>query len=141
MLLTSEEKRMLAGKYGNAAKKSMEILVALGEIYGAKKLIPVSSVQIAGVSYSNLGEAGLEFLDEMAKDGKVKVFTTLNPAGMDLENWYALGISEEFAKIGKHLGNSKGSFEEAEKRLLKIQEKIMQLNSLKEEKELFYESR
>lgn len=103
MKLTSEEKEMLSGKHGNAVKKSMEILVALGEIYGAKKFIPVSSVQIAGVSYSNLGEAGLEFLDEMAKDGRVRVFTTLNPAGMDLENWQALGISEEFAKNQKRV--------------------------------------
>ncbi len=49
------------------------------------------------MSYHNLGDAGLEFLDELAKDGKVKVLTTLNPAGMDLENWRALGIDEEFA--------------------------------------------
>ncbi|MEW6295573.1 MAG: aconitase X catalytic domain-containing protein [Candidatus Diapherotrites archaeon] len=97
MELTKEEKEMLEGKQGTAIKKSMGILVALGEIYGAKKLIDVKSVQIAGVSYDNLGDAGLEFLDEMAKDGRVKVFTTLNPAGMDLENWKALGISEEFA--------------------------------------------
>ncbi|MBU1120892.1 aconitase X catalytic domain-containing protein [Candidatus Micrarchaeota archaeon] len=97
MELTKEEKEMLEGKKGNAVKKSMEILVALGEIFGAEKLIDVKSVQIAGVSYDNLGDAGLEFLEEMAKDGKVKVFTTLNPAGMDLENWKELGISEEFA--------------------------------------------
>jgi len=50
-------------------------------------------------------------------------------------------FSEEFTKLGKHLGNSEGSFEEAEKRLLKIQEKIMQLNGLKEEKTILHESR
>ena len=76
----------------------MEILVALGDIYGAKELIKVGSVQVAGVSYHNLGDAGLEFLNELARDGKVKVLTTLNPAGMDLENWRNLGISEEFAE-------------------------------------------
>ena len=95
MQLTIEEKDMLSGKHGNAVKKSMEILVALGEIYGAEKLIDVSSVQVAGVSYHNLGDAGLEFLEELAKDGKVRVLTTLNPAGMDLENWRSLGISQE----------------------------------------------
>lgn len=103
MHLTSEEKEMLEGKQGKAVKKSMEIIVALGEIFGAEKLIPVTSVQIAGVSYSNLGEAGLEFLDDMARDGKVRVFTTLNPAGMDMENWEALGISPEFAKNQKRV--------------------------------------
>ena len=33
----------------------------------------------------------------MSKDGKTRVLTTLNPAGMDLENYKNLGISEEFA--------------------------------------------
>ncbi len=98
MILTNNEKKMLDGKGGYAVKKSMEILVALGNIYGAERLIKVSSVQVAGVSYHNLGDAGLEFLNELAKDGKVKVLTTLNPAGMDLEDWRNLGIDEEFAK-------------------------------------------
>ncbi len=99
MKLTREENRMLQGRDGDAARKAMEILVAIGTIYEADKLLPVTSVQIAGVSYDNLGEAGLEFLDEMAsKEAKVKVLTTLNPAGMDIENWKALGIDADFAQ-------------------------------------------
>ncbi|MCX6802364.1 MAG: aconitase X catalytic domain-containing protein [Candidatus Diapherotrites archaeon] len=98
MNLTSEEKEMLSGKQGKAVKKSMEILVALGEIYGAKRMVEAKSVQIAGVSYHNLGDAGLEFLEEMGQDGKVKVLTTLNPAGMDLEEWQKLGIDSGFAE-------------------------------------------
>ncbi len=97
MDLTSQEKEMLDGKRGHAAKKSMEILVALGAIFGAARLVPVKSVQIAGVSYDNLGDAGLEYLESLSKDGKVTVKTTLNPAGMDLENYKSLGISEDFA--------------------------------------------
>ncbi len=98
MHLTEKEQRMLDGAEGYAVRKSMEILVALGNIYGAKSLIDVGSVQVSGVSYNNLGDAGLEFLDDLAKDGKVRVLTTLNPAGMDLENWRQLGISPEFAE-------------------------------------------
>jgi predicted aconitase len=98
MYLTKKEEKMLDGEEGYAVKKSMEILVALGNIYGAEKLIDVGSVQVAGVSYHNLGDAGLEFLNELAKDGKVKVLTTLNPAGMDLEDWRKLGIDKEFAR-------------------------------------------
>jgi predicted aconitase len=98
MYLTKNEERMLDGEEGYAVKKSMEILVALGNIYGAEKLVKIGSVQVAGVSYHNLGDAGLEFLNELAKDGKVKVLTTLNPAGMDLEDWRKLGIAEEFAR-------------------------------------------
>jgi predicted aconitase len=98
MQLTENEQKMLNGAEGHAVRKSMEILVALGDIYGAKSLINVGSVQVAGVSYHNLGDAGLEFLNELARDGRVRVLTTLNPAGMDLENWQQLGISPEFAK-------------------------------------------
>jgi predicted aconitase len=95
--LTKEEKEMLDGKQGKATRKAMEIITTLGEIYGAERLIPVSSVQIAGVSYHNLGEAGLEYLSEMAEDGRTRVLTTLNPAGMDLDEWKKHGISEDFA--------------------------------------------
>ncbi len=90
---------MLDGVYGRATQKAMEILVALGTIYGAERMVPVTSAQIAGVSYDNLGEAGLHCLSEMADGGgKTRVLTTLNPAGMDIENWQALGISEDFAQ-------------------------------------------
>jgi predicted aconitase len=99
MKRTTEEQQMLDGEHGRATQKAMEILVALGTIYGAKRMVPVTSVQIAGVSYDNLGEAGLHWLSEMADGGgKARVLTTLNPAGMDIENWQALGISEEFAR-------------------------------------------
>jgi predicted aconitase len=99
LTLTNEELEMLAGKSGQAVMKAMQILVALGTIYHAERLIPVSSVQIAGVSYDNLGDAGLDFLEEMAQDGKqVRVLATLNPAGMDIQNWKGLGIDADFAE-------------------------------------------
>jgi phosphomecalonate degydratase large subunit len=98
MILTAEEQAILDGDLGRAARKSMEILVALGEIYEAERMLPVTSVQIAGVSYDNLGEAGLEFLQEMADGGgQARVLATLNPAGMDVENWQALDIPADFA--------------------------------------------
>lgn len=99
MELTQNEQAMLSGQHGRAAQKAMEILAALGTIYAADRMVPVASVQIAGVSFDNLGEAGLDFLSEMAADrGKVRVLTTLNPAGMDIENWEALGIDPGFAR-------------------------------------------
>ncbi|MGZ4934688.1 MAG: aconitase X, partial [Halobacteriota archaeon] len=51
MYLTREEERILSGECGLGKQKAMEILAALGEIYGADKLIPIESAQIAGVSY------------------------------------------------------------------------------------------
>jgi len=98
MYLTREEERMLEGEYGYAAQKSMEILVALGEIYDAERMIEIKSAQISGVSYKSLGEEGLEFIERLAEDGRVRVPTTLNPCGIDLERWRELGFPEEFAE-------------------------------------------
>ena len=102
--LTGEEERMLKGEKGYAVQKSMQILAALGEIFGATRMIPVSSVQVAGVSYYNLGDAGLEYLENLAEKGaRALVKTTLNPAGMDLENWEELGIDPGFASKQKRV--------------------------------------
>jgi len=99
MHLTPEERAMLSGMEGPAVQKAMQIVVALGEIYDAKNLLSVSSAQVAGVSYKNLGDAGLEFLEEWAAQGaRVRVPAFMNPAGMDLQRWQEMGIPSEFAR-------------------------------------------
>ncbi len=104
MKLNLDEQAMLEGQQGRATQKAMQILAALGTIYGAECMTPVTSVQIAGVSYDNLGEAGLKFLSEMAAGGgRARVLATLNPAGMDIENWQALGIDAAFAENQKRV--------------------------------------
>lgn len=98
LVLSATERAMLAGEEGPGVQKAMEIVVALGRIYGARQLVRVGSVQVAGVSYKNLGEAGLDFLQEWADQGaRACVPTTLNPAGMDLSRWEALGFDPAFA--------------------------------------------
>ena len=95
MYLSREEEGIYQGERGETLHRMMQILVALGDIYGAEQLIPVKSVQIAGVSYKNIGEAGLEWISDL--QGRVVVPSVLNPAGMDLCRWKEMGISEEFA--------------------------------------------
>ncbi|MHB9032968.1 MAG: aconitase X [Anaerolineae bacterium] len=96
--LTNEEQDMLAGGQGPAVKRAMEIVTTLGRIYEAEELVPVASVQVAGVSYRNLGDAGLEFLQDWAKAGaRVRVQTTLNPSGMDHTQWQRQGFSAAYA--------------------------------------------
>lgn len=80
--LTSEEERILEGEMGENYAKMMSILVKIGEIYGADKLIPITSAQLSGVSYNTIGDAGLHFLNSL-KDVKVAVKTTLNPLAFD----------------------------------------------------------
>ena len=79
--------------------RMFRLLVRLGEIYNADKMIPVSSAQVAGVSYKSIGDPGMEFLEDYAaKNAKVKIVTFLNPAGMDIEDWKELGIPPGFAE-------------------------------------------
>ncbi|MFP4655708.1 MAG: aconitase X [Methanohalobium sp.] len=96
MYLTKEEENILNGEHGETLQKAIEILVALGDIYNADSLVPVKNAQIAGVSYKTIGDAGLEWISDL--NGEVKVPAVLNPAGMDLQNWDKMGISDEFAR-------------------------------------------
>jgi len=102
MYLTRAEEETLNGNAGYTKQKAMEILVALGKIYEADRLIPIASAQIAGVSYRSLGDSGTEWIESLAGD-EVEVPTTLNPAGMDLGRWRDMGIPEDFAKRQLHI--------------------------------------
>ena len=99
MFLTKKEEQMCEGEYGETIRKSMDILVALGDIYGASELVDITSAQVSGVSYKTIGEAGLEYLQDLASDGagKASVNASLNPPGTDLDNWEELGFPREFA--------------------------------------------
>ena len=97
--LTPDEIALLEGAEGPGVQRAMEIVVTLGRIYAAPDLVPVKHVQIAGVSYKNLGDAGVAFLNEWAEEGaRARVPATLNPAGMELDRWQAMGIDPAFAQ-------------------------------------------
>ena len=99
MYLTKDEEKILNGEMGEVQERLFRLLVRLGDIYGADKMIPIGSVQVAGVSYKSIGDPGTEFLEDISsKETKVKVLTYLNPAGMDLEDWDKLGFPKDFAK-------------------------------------------
>lgn len=99
MYLTDEEKKMLDGELGYPKQKAMQILVALGESYGAEKMIDVTSCHLPGASVQLLGEAGVMFVKEMAaKGGCFRAFTTTNPTSCDPSMWEALAISEDCVK-------------------------------------------
>jgi len=107
MYLTNDEEKILNGEKGEVMERLFRLLVRLGDIYGADKMIPVGSVQVAGVSYKSIGGPGIEFLQDISSKGaKVKVLTFLNPAGMDLENWKKIGFPKNFAKNQLKIMNS-----------------------------------
>lgn len=104
MHLTKEEERIYEGEEGWARKKAMEILVAIGDINNASQLIPIKSAHISGASYKTIGDA-FEFINSL-EGTTVKVKSTLNPTGMDRENWNAMNVSETFVTKQKGVINA-----------------------------------
>lgn len=91
MRLTSGERRSLeAGRL--PVRTAMRLLVSLGEIYGADRLIPVASAHVSGVSYRTIGDAGMDFLEDFTRNARAVVPTTVNPMAMDLDRAAELGV-------------------------------------------------
>ncbi len=103
MDLTRQQQEMLDGKHGRGMAKAMEILLAYGKCYDAKRLIPVTSVHIAG-NFSVLFEEGVEWLETLADEGaKVCVFTTKNPELYDPEQVDEMNIPEHYRNMQERI--------------------------------------
>jgi len=82
--LTREEEAIYDGEEGWAYQTAMRILVKLGDLFGATRLIHVESAHISGVSYKTMADAPIEFLEAlMQAQARSKVTATVNPAGFD----------------------------------------------------------
>jgi predicted aconitase len=97
MRLTAAQRR-LRGHGTRAQQTAVKLLVSLGELSGAERLIPITSAHVSGASYKLIGDPGLEFLEDFAADARVAVPTTVNPLGTDLQQWRELGVPEAFAE-------------------------------------------
>lgn len=85
MYLTKWEEKALQGEFGEALEISMRTLVKVCKTLKAEKLIEVGHAHISGVSYFNIGDEGLEFLEDLAKKGAhVSVYTSANPLSVAL---------------------------------------------------------
>ncbi len=104
MYLTREEERMMDGEYGEWIAKAIRLLVKLGELNNAEKLVEIRRAHLSGISYKTVGDAAIDLLKDMVAGGvKLKAFTTINPAGMDTLNWREMSIPPDFAKKQKEL--------------------------------------
>ena len=87
MYLSREEERIYEGEEGWAYQVAMRILVKLGDLFNADRLIPIESAHVSGVSYKTIGDASIDFIEALSRTGaKVRVESTLNPAGIDYEH-------------------------------------------------------
>lgn len=101
MFLTKADERILKGEGGGVLARAMKLLVTLGDLGGAEKLVSIGRAQVAGVSYKTSGDATLELLERLADSVprvQSKIFATQNPAGMDLERWREMGVHQSFAE-------------------------------------------
>ncbi|MGQ9587973.1 MAG: aconitase X catalytic domain-containing protein [Thermoplasmata archaeon] len=96
MHLSTLEEQVLAGEEGPGRQKAMELIVALGDIYGAERLIPIASAQVSGASFKTIGDAGILFLEDFSRTAKVSVRAHLNPLGFDLRRWKTMGVDADF---------------------------------------------
>jgi predicted aconitase len=99
MHLTNEEEHALGGERGEALAIAYRVLVAIGKLGNADKLVPINWAHVSGVSYLTIGQYGLDFLKKISASNKtrVKVFSTVNPCGMDIQNWKSLDIPKDYA--------------------------------------------
>ena len=98
MYLTSDEEAMLNGEFGEGVQKAIELIIALGKVYDADGLVDITSAHLSGASYKTIGDGGLKYLEDVSKNSKVIIPSTLNPLGMDRHRWREMHISEAFAK-------------------------------------------
>lgn len=104
MKLSKVEEQMLAGDMGRGVQCAMEVLVKMGELYGADHFIPVKNAHIDAAAYTTIWDAGTEFVEFLVENGAyVAVPTTINPMSIDRRKWAQLGTSEEFAKKSQRL--------------------------------------
>ena len=106
MKLTPEEQGMLDGMEGPLVQKCMKVLVTLGEIYGAEKMIKIKNVHAPGVSYRVAGDAGLGYVEDASKMGDFKIPMTLNTTGIDCFDTESLGFPEDFIQGQKALNEA-----------------------------------
>jgi predicted aconitase len=96
MYLDPDDEKMLAGENGETRQKMLELLVALGKVFGAERLVRIRSAQVSGASYKTIGEYGLAWLSSL--DARAVVPAVLNPIGMPRGRWKEMGIEPAFAE-------------------------------------------
>jgi predicted aconitase len=87
LYLSAEEERILRGFEGEARARALEVIVRVGEALGASRLIEIKHAHISGVSYENIGDFGVEFIEGFrALGARFSVPTSVNPVSYDVDD-------------------------------------------------------
>ena len=91
MELSAEERAILGGERGAAARRALEYQVKVGEFWGAKRFVPVTNVHMMG-DIEVMGDGGLQWLKDTAALGaRCAVSTTTNARCIDFAHCERLG--------------------------------------------------
>jgi predicted aconitase len=95
MKLNDEERAMLAGEAGPAAKTAIEHQVQVGRFFHAADFVPVTQAHIMADTES-LGQAGVMWLEKLAdtRGPGVRIPTITDPRGTDFEKAALLGQAD-----------------------------------------------
>ena len=102
MRLTSEEREILEGKQGETKAKIMKTLVEFGDVFGAKKLVPVTAKGHLVTSFGiGLLKPVYRIMDEIIDAGlKTQYPFTVDPRPIDYRNVHANLLNKMiFSKI------------------------------------------
>jgi predicted aconitase len=89
--LSAEERAILGGERGEAARRALEYQVKVGEFWGAKRFVPVTNVHMMG-DIEVMGDGGLAWLkDTAARGARCSVATTTNARCIDFAHCQRLG--------------------------------------------------
>jgi len=101
--LTAEERAILAGARGEAARRALQYQVEVGEFWGARRLVPVTGVHMMG-DIEVMGDGGLAFLrEEAALGARCAVATTTNARCIDFAHRARLGQDASEAQKEREL--------------------------------------
>lgn len=102
MELSAWDRACLSGEEGDALALAMKILVRMGDISGAARMIDVESAHIDGGLYH--GIAGLDLAERLAgTDAMVRIPTTLNVSSLDLLHPHLYRGDPEIAAAARRL--------------------------------------
>jgi hypothetical protein len=95
--LIDYDQALLEGDHGLAGRMAMSIMVRMAEVYGAERLMDISSAHIDSTIY--IGDATLEYAERLASlNAQVVVPTTLNVSGVDEHGWQEWPVPEDWAE-------------------------------------------
>ena len=76
-----------------------EFSVVTGESTDADRLEPVSKAHLSGGNGNTIGNAGVvNFISEISAEARVKIKTTVNPMGYDIDSVSEYGLEEKFVQ-------------------------------------------